>query len=833
MNLNQIDIKNFILALFKRDDGERILLGAGAYDFKDSLQHFQANIIANDIIEKQGTDGQLLAGQVRRCQTQTFEGYIGDASTSRIDTEDYRRKFIQFFRTNHFYTVIYIMPNGDAIQRKNGYLVEAPSAPEQYQRFPEYSVGFQFEDLNYYTYSEDDQGEETYAQTVDILPEGNLTGGLVWDGDGVVWDYQGKHIAELKGDTYQVTTTGKNLLDIDQFTTTGDYTGLTVQIIDKDENTGSFSIKLTGDVSSNPWSIFTRTDDLQLEPNTAYTLSRTFFTSGGTLTGAGGIRVKNGSSYTTTSYANSVTFTTTSTGIIQVLAYAAYNQSGPSSNVNSTVTFSSFQLEKTASKTAFEPYTGASPAPSPSFPESVQTATGSQTVAIIGKNCFAVGDKTATDVTMTLNQDGSITVQGTASAARDLNNYLFELPLIENGATYTFWYDGDTLPAGSEFRAGLYKGSTWVRHLIGSGQVLTSDTKVRTGTANTTGADRLRAQLHIASGTTINATFRVQLEKSATKTAFEAYNLQELPLDLGAIELAKLDTYQDYIWKDGEDWKVEKNTSKRTFNGDDTDIEAGGWFNSSQTTTTVQVSALTIRSLGVKFSERKSSKMSHFGYIGDADPVYDGSLSLANNISGVVRHIRLGISKTIAADLTAAKAWIAANLPTLYFPAYTSTTTTITDANLIAQLDAIDEALEAGGTTTVIPAAGNRAAIITTQPSGNGGAVWDASGGHSTNTITVGGLFAVQPVWIIDGPAESPVMENITDGTSLSYIGVIPAGQTLVIDCTNQTAYLDGANVKNNVRGTWQSFSPGEVTIRYSGANVTQASTLKWNEVVG
>ena len=808
MNLNQIDIKNFILALFKRDDGERILLGAGAYDFKDSLQHFQANIIANDIIEKQGTDGQLLAGQVRRCQTQTFEGYIGDASTSRIDTEDYRRKFIQFFRTNHFYTVIYIMPNGDAIQRKNGYLVEAPSAPEQYQRFPEYSVGFQFEDLNYYTYSEDDQGEETYAQTVDILPEGNLTGGLVWDGDGVVWDDQGKHIAALKGDTYQLTTTGKNIYNPTAYSTAQQGIRTTIG--------ADGEIHLEGTATTTYANLTDSSTPISMPGGTAYTFSidktlpfrinlRTTWSGGyaDRSINAGGTKV----SFTP---ANAITsmriFMTSTSGTHYDESFHAMVEAG-------------------STQTAFEPYTGQAPAPSPDYPEPVQTATGSLTVTIISsKNLFDKNN--ATIISAYVNNNGDII------AGSDTRIIFIQ---CESNTTYTV----SKTNSGTNQRFCVFDMAedpavgAPILHSVGTRSGVDTATSYTITTEPT--AKYLGVFFRVSATTPSEADIldTIQIEKGSIPTAYEPYTATDYPLDLGTIELAKLGTSQDRIYKDGEDWKVEKNTDKRTFNGDDTDVEAGGWSNSSQTTTTVQVSTLTIQSLGVKFSERESAKMSHFSYIGDANPVFDGSLALVNNASGVARHIRLGISKTIAANLTAAKAWMAANLPTLYFPAYTSTTTTITDTNLIAQLDAIDEALEAGGTTTVTPAAGNRAAIITTTPSGNGGAVWDASGGHSTNTITVGGLFAVQPVWIIDGPAESPVMENITDGTSLSYIGVIPAGQTLVIDCTNQTAYLDGANVKNNVRGTWQSFSPGEVTIRYSGANVTQASTLKWNEVVG
>lgn len=440
MNLNQISIKNFILALFKRDDGERILLGSGAYEFDADLQHFAANIIANDVIEKQGTDGQLLAGQVRRSAPQSFDGFVGDATTTREDTENYRRAFIRFFQPRHFYTVIYILPDGSAIQRKNGYLTDAPAVPEQYQRMPRYHVALAFEDLNYYSYAEDAQGEETYAQTVSLQPESELTGGLVWDGVGIEWT------AETAG--------GRNLYN---YKAAGFLNGY---------------LNSSGTIVSST----TRITYIPCEPNTTYTIRKT--------------------------------------------------------NAGTNQRFCVFD-------TATKP------------------AVGVQCISSVGTRS---GLDTASNYTIT-----------TGAAAAWLCVF-FKVPFATPS----------------------------------------EDDIIKT----------------------------IQIEKGSTAHAYEAY----------------------------------------------------------------------------------------------------------------------------------------------------------------------------------IPA---------------GGAVWDAETGHATTTFTVNGLYAVNPIWTVLGPAESPLIENTTNGTSLSYLGQIPAGQSLIIDCSNQTATLAGANVKNNVRGTWQTFEPGQITIRYSGANITGPSNLKWNEVVG
>lgn len=211
MNLDQIATKCFILALFIRDDGERLLLGDGYYDFNQKLQHFQANTIANDVVEIQGDNGQLLAGQVMRSGAQKFEGYIGDATTNRQTIEQKRSDFMAFFRIKHFYKVIYIFPDGTAIQRQRGYLTDAPTIPEIFQKFPEYSVALNFEDANYYEYAEDEHGNEIYAHIAELALAGGATGGLIWDAigavtNGITWS----GIQTAQGEYIQIT----NDLDI-------------------------------------------------------------------------------------------------------------------------------------------------------------------------------------------------------------------------------------------------------------------------------------------------------------------------------------------------------------------------------------------------------------------------------------------------------------------------------------------------------------------------------------------------------------------------------------------------------------------------------------------
>lgn len=191
MSLQNIESRCWILALIIREDGQRLLLGDGGYEFKSELQHFTANTFENDITEVQGNDGILLAGQVRRPTTQNFEGYIGDASVGKTKIEQLRQDFFKFFRKNYYYTVVYVFPDGSAIQRKNGFIVNAPEVKEMWQIHPKYSVGLNFEDVNYYAYDEDSSGDEIYGKRANITSVTTSKGGLVWDKYGVVWDAVG------------------------------------------------------------------------------------------------------------------------------------------------------------------------------------------------------------------------------------------------------------------------------------------------------------------------------------------------------------------------------------------------------------------------------------------------------------------------------------------------------------------------------------------------------------------------------------------------------------------------------------------------------------------
>lgn len=350
----------YILALVKRDDGERILLGSGFYEFTKDQKHFNPNTFANDIVELQGADGQLLAGQVRRSTAQSFDGYIGDGTTAKTLVEQKRREFFLFFRKQHHYTVVYIMPDGTAIKRDRGYIVDAPAVQELYQVQPRWHVSLAFEDVNYYSYAEDDHGNEVYSFQADLSLASVQGGGLIWDGNGAISTPAGLGNIRISGDTFQQTYTGKNIIDQMSPYVQG-------------------YINESGVITSSTASV-TATDYFPAEANTTYAISWTVVQSGTTVRKIAYYDINKSILGRSGDCTNGGTITTPlNTAFVRFYL----NRSGGMDATDAPLPYiKNIQMEKGSVATPYEPFVGGAPSPSPDFPQTVQTVTGEQTVTI-------------------------------------------------------------------------------------------------------------------------------------------------------------------------------------------------------------------------------------------------------------------------------------------------------------------------------------------------------------------------------------------------------------------------------------------------------------------
>ena len=112
------------------------------------------------------------------------------------------------------------------------------------------------------------------------------------------------------------------------------------------------------------------------------------------------------------------------------------------------------------------------------------------------------------------------------------------------------------------------------------------------------------------------------------------------------------------------------------------------------------------------------------------------------------------------------------------------------------------------------------------------GEVWvDGEGG--VQSVIINSVSAVYPIWVVQGECVSPTLQNNTTDTLAVYNGTVAAGQTLVVDFEAGTARLDGALVTRNVTGLVRCV-PGENIMGFnSDGGHTEASEIKWNNVIG
>lgn len=330
-----------------------------------------------------------------------------------------------------------------------------------------------------------------------------------------------------------------------------------------------------------------------------------------------------------------------------------------------------------------------------------------------GKNLFVPPESTTSrGVTYTRNNDGSFNISGTATGGESLAS-IFTGINLQDGDSLTL-SSNVAISTGVVYRVEAYNGNSWLVSLISQ---VTTMPKTITIPSNAT---RLRYSIGVLENRTVelnNVTF--QLEKG-TATSYEPFvggipspnpsypqpirtvtglqtvsiNGTNYPLDLGDIELCGLGDdgngnplCKDYIYPDGDDWKVHKATRKESASGLTWEWANIGWyFARTEYGLGYDIDKINIISESfVGVARRPAPTISH-AYITMS---LDGNVGIKNpDITG-------------ANNVEAFTEWLD-NLNTIYIYALlTPTDTTITDTDLIAQLEAIRTASLKNGTNTI------------------------------------------------------------------------------------------------------------------------------------
>ncbi len=326
----------------------------------------------------------------------------------------------------------------------------------------------------------------------------------------------------MEGQTEQDSTTGKNKLDLSNFTT---QTSQGITLTPTFENGLLQYITSSGTYSGTPTYI-TLINTQDISASTQYILS-------GAYSASARLRLREFNSNNTqlSEYfdtGSGVSFTTKANVdhiIVQCVFYATNN-----------VKF--YPMIRLASITdnTYEPYTnGASP--NPVYPQDIHCVSGDNTIKIVGKNLFKYPYENTTitknGITFTDNGNGSITINGTATAQTIFyisgGYWRFDENAIIEKGTYTISLRSNN--------TNIFLGiNTYGANGDNAFYRTYSDDKT-TFTINTI-RSMSNARIVVNSGEVVNnLTVYPQLEKGSSKTDFEPYQEQSQLISLGVENL--------------------------------------------------------------------------------------------------------------------------------------------------------------------------------------------------------------------------------------------------------------------------------------------------------
>lgn len=351
---------------------------------------------------------------------------------------------------------------------------------------------------------------------------------------------------EIEGVCQQKTTTGKNLFD---------------------ENNLTRNLVLeNGDITTNAnWNM---SNYIEVESDTVYTVKHNDTTS----TSQSFILIEFDSDKkiikrNVQGVRNSnIPYAITTTDITRYLIF----------NYNNTYNNSMLQIEKGGIPTNYEPYTGGQPSPSPDYPQEIKTITNNLKINSCGRNLLKnmATSTTVNGVSFTVNDDGSVLVNGTATA-----DAVFKIvPIATTFSQNLILYPNKKYTLSDS--AGDY-----INYFT---QLVIKDVAGNKTWYNTSGAINISvnaiaslytAQLYVRAGVTVNnVLFKPQLVvEDSTTNLFESYIETQIQANLPDEEfIGKInDTYKDtlrieYFPKKGQyHLMLDKKIGKYIFTGNE------------------------------------------------------------------------------------------------------------------------------------------------------------------------------------------------------------------------------------------------------------------------
>ena len=316
--------------------------------------------------------------------------------------------------------------------------------------------------------------------------------------------------------------------------------------------------------------------------------------------------------------------------------------------------------------------------PTPDTPVEVKVVKGENVVSVQGKNLTIYpyannGNKNG--ITFTSNNDGTILLNGknngNANSSYNIYNNSNNPMIIEAGTYYII------PPSNTGITYVMYDGKSYYNFGVNNNYSHTFSTQVS--------IKIFYVQVLKGNETTFeNEKIYPMLSKSPNQTIdnYVPYSKTDYPINLGNIELCKINTYKDYFYKDSGKWYVHKEITKKVFSG----IENLAYSGSASTPTertTVRWNFQDYINLANYFSNRfvyNSQSSNRIVLVVNSKTVY---ISTDNTITGI------NVEDDEGTKVSKIKNWLSNNNVSLYCVLATPTETEITNSTLIEQLEAI------------------------------------------------------------------------------------------------------------------------------------------------
>ena len=452
---------------------------------------------------------------------------------------------------------------------------------------------------------------------------------------------------ELQGDTQQQTYTGKNLFDVSKVLTNG------TNLVNNGD--GSITASLaTGAVGSSPNTLGTYCPSLQVGD----TVSLSFTTTGSINyvylgSPASQAWVKNANKTITQDMLNAPVYWYGGTG-------------------NTAITYSDIQVELGTSVTSYEPYVGGVPSPNPDYPQTVNVVTGTQTVTVTGKNLFDRANA----------EENKLLAWVTGTTSNEAGSLVSDYIPVTPAEKLKFTYNAQVLfyGASKDYIGALQTDGTTVLPSGGGGG---NFNRITVPSLSDIAYMRLGFRAPYSSSVNL-LTANIQVEKGEVATTYDPYQGQSYTVDLGSIELCKIGTYQDYIYKSGDDWYVHKAIGKVVLDGSETWSRAGLTTGARYFSVRNDIGLRSVNSDGSDIMSDKFIGVDYVTYYG-----IGGITGISHNTYQSNNYIQLFFAIDSFGDTTALKNWLSIHNTTVYNALATATDTKITDSTLTGQLDAL------------------------------------------------------------------------------------------------------------------------------------------------